>query len=347
MTERRKFTVYSTLPPVGSAQVHGVDHIARVGAWCDGIGYRGALVYTDNSLVDPWLAAQLLIQHTDDLRPLVAVQPAYLHPYSVAKLVTSLAHLHGRGVDINWVAGGFVGDLTALGDTTPHDRRYDRLREYASIVDRLCRGEAPVDLDGSFHQVKSLTLQPALAAELRPAFTVSGSSPAGLAAARALSATAVQYPDPRLENTPLAAPTGVRLGIRVGIIARDTAEAAWKVAYERFPPDRRGQLIHRLAMAESDSHWHRQLSEAAGERTDDSPFWMVPFENYKTFCPYLVGTHERIASVFEFYLNAGYDTFITDVPFQEEDAVAAIRVLEMAWSGVTAQPPIEPIVSGT
>ncbi len=347
MTQRKGFTVYSTVPPIGSTRTNGADHIRRVGEWCDDLGYRGALIYTDNSLIDPWLAAQLLIQQTDNLRPLVAVQPAYMHPYSVAKMVASLTHLHGRGVDINWVAGGFVGDLAALGDTTPHDQRYDRLREFATIVDKLCRGDIPVDFDGSFHRVTSLTLEPALPPDERPAFTVSGSSPAGLAAARALSATAVQYPDPRLENTPLSAPTGVPLGIRVGIIARETAAEAWEVAYQRFPPDRRGQLIHRLAMAESDSHWHKKLSEAAEARIDDSPFWMVPFENYKTFCPYLVGSYQRIASVLEFYMSAGYHTFITDVPFQEEDATCAIRVLDMARSAMKAIPTMEHKATGT
>lgn len=336
MTQRRDFTVYSTTPPIGATQSDGVDQIRRAGAWCDQLGYRGSLVYTDNSLVDPWLIAQLLLQHTGTLRPLVAVQPAYMHPYSVAKLVSSLTRLHGRGVDINWVAGGFVGDLVALGDDTPHDLRYDRLRDYATIVDRLCRGDGPVDMDGPFYTVKGLGLTPAVPADEQPAFTVSGSSPAGLAAARHLSATAVQYPDPRLENTPQVTPAGVPLGIRVGIIARDSEDEAWKVAYERFPPDRRGQLVHRLAMAESDSHWHKNLSEAADQRVDDSPFWMVPFENYKTFCPYLVGTYERIASVFEFYMNAGFDTFITDVPFEEEDAVSAMKVLDMAQEGLEA-----------
>ena len=62
-----------------------------------------------------------------------------MHPYSVAKMVTSLAYMHGRAVDLNMLAGGFKNDLLALGDETPHDDRYERTVEYARIVTRPAR----------------------------------------------------------------------------------------------------------------------------------------------------------------------------------------------------------------
>ena len=54
-------------------------------------------------------------------------------------------------------------------------------------------------------------------------------------------------------------------GIRIGIIARESEEAAWDIAYDRFPADRKGQLTHELAMKTSDSVWHKQLSGLARE----------------------------------------------------------------------------------
>ena len=323
-------TVYSTCPPYSPEIPDYPGRVAETARWSERHGCRGTLVYTDNSMLDPWLVSQIVLQSTDRLRPLVAVQPVYMHAYSVAKMITSLHRLCGRGVDLNLVAGGFKQDLEALDDATPHDRRYERLIEYAHVVRELLSSEAAVTHEGAFHTVRNLRLSPPLPAEEMPHITVSGSSEAGLAAARALDALAVQYPDPRLERTPLAAPQGVGLGIRVGIVAREDETEAWAVARTRFPPDRRGQLVHRLAMNVSDSVWHRQLSEASAEAPPDSPYWMVPFENYKTFCPYLVGTHERIASVIAFYLRGGYTTFILDVPFAEEDAANAVVVFDMA-----------------
>src|SRR5690606_27539223 len=112
-------------------------------------------------------------------------QPVYMHPYTVAKMVSSLAYLYERPVDLNMLAGGFKNDLVALGDHTPHDERYERTTEYALIVKRLLAGEA-VTVDGRYYDVKNLRLTPPLPDELMPRFLISGSSPAGLAAARAI-----------------------------------------------------------------------------------------------------------------------------------------------------------------
>ena len=134
--------IYSTCPASAGLEPPAFRRrVLDVARWSERHGCRGMLVYTDNSLVDPWVVAQLVIEHTDALRPLVAVQPVYRHPYTVAKTVASLGHLWRRGVDLNMVAGGFVNDLSELADTTPHDRRYDRLREYTEIVARLLAGQ--------------------------------------------------------------------------------------------------------------------------------------------------------------------------------------------------------------
>ena len=124
---------------------------------------------------------------------------------------------------------------------------------------------------------------------------ISGSSDAGLAAARAISATAVKYPKPPGEEQDQRSDT-IDSGVRVGIIARETSEEAWRVALERFPEDRKGQITHKLAMKVSDSSWHKQLS-TLGEKpvSEENPYWLGPFENYKTFCPYLVGSYDRVA----------------------------------------------------
>src|SRR5687768_1959989 len=80
--------------------------VEAVSRWSEAARCEGMLIYTDNSLVDPWLVAQIVLQRTERLRPLVAVQPAYMHPYAAAKMVASLAHLHGRALWLNLVAGG-------------------------------------------------------------------------------------------------------------------------------------------------------------------------------------------------------------------------------------------------
>ncbi len=290
-----------------------LGNVANVARWSEDAGCEGILVYTDNGIVDPWLVSQVVIESSEHLCPLVAVQPVYMHPYSVAKMVSSLAFLHGRRVHLNMLAGGFKNDLLALGDETPHDERYARTTEYTQIVLDLLRGEAPVTTDGDRYTVASLRLTPPLPAELLPGVLVSGSSPAGLAAAQALGATPVKYPHPPGEEDPA---DGRAFGVRLGIVARETEDEAWRVALDRFPEDRTGQITHRLAMNVSDSHWHEQLSRRDDGSGDGrrSPYWLGPFQNYRTFCPYLVGDHATVAALVAHYRALGATTFILDIP---------------------------------
>ncbi len=320
MAERAgEVSVYATCPQ--SKDIPREEYVARVSEvarWSEAAGCDGILVYTDNGLVDPWLVSQLILQSTERLSPLVAIQPVYMHPYTAATMIASLAFLHGRPVALNMLAGGFRNDLVALGDETPHDERYARTVEYTQIVTGLLAGES-VTLEGRYYRVRNLSLAPPVPQALRPPVLISGSSPAGLEAARALGATAVRYPKPPGEEDDALEDRSIEYGVRVGVIARESAEEAWRVALERFPEDRKGQITHSLAMQVSDSHWHRQLSEAADARAGDSPYWLGPFKNYKTFCPYLVGTHERVAEEVAAYAARGFTTVILDVPPSEEE----------------------------
>jgi alkanesulfonate monooxygenase len=321
-----EITVFSTCPQ--SKDVPREEYLQRVvdvARWSEAAGCKGILVYTDNSIVDPWLVSQVILQSTESLGPLVAIQPVYMHPYTAAKMVSSLAFLHERRIYLNMLAGGFKNDLVALGDETPHDERYERTVEYTQIMLGLLAGEQPVTLDGRYYHVTNLKMTPPLPPELMPGVLISGSSPAGMAAAEAIGATPVKYPKPPGEEE---APSASDFGVRVGIVARESADEAWRVALERFPEDRKGQITHKLAMKTSDSHWHKQLAERGGEdedaqaETEDGaphPYWLGPFHNYKTFCPYLVGHHERVAQELAHYMELGSTHFILDIPPSEEE----------------------------
>ena len=274
------------------------------------------LIYTDNGLVDPWVVAQVVLLVTQRLVPLVAVQPVYMHPYAAAKMVATLASLHGRRIMVNLVAGGFRNDLMALNDATPHDERYARLVDYGRIMQRLTAGER-VTFDGEYYSITNLRLAPDVPEPLRPRFMVSGSSIGGLAAAHALGAIPVKYPKSPADEMAEARPGG---GMRVGIIAREDAADAWAVAHARFPADRPGQIAHHLAMKVSDSQWHQQLSRIRATRDGDGdPYWLWPFQNYKTYCPYLVGSYDRVGAELQRYRGLGFTTFILDMPTAADD----------------------------
>jgi len=338
--ERNSIEVFSTCPQSKDVDKSSyLQNVADVARWSEEAGCKGILVYTDNSIADPWLVGQIIVQSTERLSPLIAIQPVYMHPYSVAKMISTYGFLHNRRIYLNMVAGGFANDLAAMGDRTPHDRRYDRLVEYTLIIKQLLAGAGPVSFAGAFYRTEKLRLAPSLPDELFPGIFVSGSSEAGLAAARAIDAVAVQYPGPvsEYEKSPLAA--DLICGARVGVIAREDADEAWRIAHDRFPTDRRGQLAHQLAMKVSDSVWRKQLSDIGAELGEESdgptsgarnPYWLAPFQNYKTNCPYLVGSYGRVARELASYIAAGYRTFILDIPPNQEELAHINVVLSRA-----------------
>ncbi|MBO0857520.1 MAG: LLM class flavin-dependent oxidoreductase, partial [Chloracidobacterium sp.] len=216
-------------------------------------------------------------------------------------------------------------------DMTPHDRRYERLIEYTTVIKELLGSPVGVSYEGEFYKVDKLKLTPSLPPHLYPGIFISGSSEAGLAASREIGAVAIKYPKPVDDYEGADLDEAVDSGVRVGIITREDQDEAWRVAYERFPENRKGQIAHQLAMKVSDSTWHKQLSEM-GERADaqDSPYWLTPFKNYKTFCPYLVGSHSRIAEELARYIAVGYETFILDIPPNEEELYNIGVVFDLA-----------------
>ena len=115
--------IFSTCPQ--SMDVRREEYpraVADVARWSEAAGCCGILVYADNGLVDPWLVSQLIMQHTERLSPLVAIQPIYMHPYTAAKMVATLGHLDGRRLYLHMIAGGFRASTPAPWPTRRRSR---------------------------------------------------------------------------------------------------------------------------------------------------------------------------------------------------------------------------------
>jgi alkanesulfonate monooxygenase len=312
--------IYTTSPP--SARTNPSSYprrVAEVARWTEAAGCTGLLVYTDNTLIDPWLSTQVIIGHTDRVIPLVAVQPVYLHPYAAAQMVASIGYLSSRSLHLNLVTGGSAAHLAALGDEEPHDGRYDRLLEYAEVVQQLLSDQRPVSYRGRYFQLRRATLAHRIPPELVPRLFVSGSSPAAVRAAKVLGVPRLAYPRPPQDYRDGDA-TMHGSGIRIGVIAREYGPAAWKVARARFPHDADGERVHSVVARLSDSHWHAELSDLRppGGHARDG-YWTYPFLTYKTFCPYLVGSYDDVAEHLARYLALGVRTVVLDVPEEDDD----------------------------
>lgn len=318
--------------PSSRKAASGQEYAAMVRStceWAERDGWEALLIYTSNGLADPWAVAQFMLQNTRTVRPLVAVQPLYSHPFTVANQVLTLGSFYGRQIYINFVAGDYPRDRIALGDDTPHDRRYERMIEYGTIVRRLLSSDAPVTLDGQFHKIRDLHLFSRLPSPLQPEFTVSGSSEAGLAAARALDACAIQYPKPSQDYVVGGGDLRQRYGLRIGVISRPTSEAAWAIARARFPENPDGAQVREIASQVSDSVWVKELSKTVSV-PDGHPYWLGPYRNYQSSCPFLVGSFDDVSRELAAYMKAGIGTFLLETPRDPADSETISAVFRSA-----------------
>ena len=89
-------------------------NIDLVGEWCQRYDLTGPLLFTGNdTFVEPWVAAQLMVERYD-LSPLIAINPLYMHPFTVAKMVGSTAHVFGKKLFLNMVTGTAVNQAHQL-----------------------------------------------------------------------------------------------------------------------------------------------------------------------------------------------------------------------------------------
>ena len=323
MTSSSNLRLLSSCPAsAGSRPDQYSSRALDAAQWAEQAGHQALLIPSDNQLNDPWAIAQMILHETTQIRPIVTVQPLYSHPYAVAKKIATLAHLYGRTPHLNLAAGAYRADLLSLGDNTPHDARYDRLVEFGTVVRQLLQSQEPVVFDGDFYRLHKPAALAPLTSDQQPEFFVCAASEAGRTAAAALAATTVQH----------ATTTSSSPCLRVGVIARDTEEAAWEEAHARFPMNHASRFAHRLEMAWSDSRSCTELLAAADE---DHPhrdvLWMTPFENRQAHCAYIVGDYRGVARQVRGWMESGAQTFLLDAPANAAELEHTQHVFERAW----------------
>lgn len=318
-------TIYTTCR---SAALRELLDIAR---WAEDAGCRGALMYTSSTSVDAWMAAQATMVNTAAFVPLVAVQPVDMTPFALARAVSSLARLYGRRVDLNFVSGGFPRDLAVQGDVLPHDARYDRLTEYATIV-RMLLGGGLVSYAGQYYNVRRARLRIPVPGDLLPTAYVSGSSAASLQAGESLGIGQLSFPLlPDDFASPDVRKNKFGSGITIGIIARDDSSEAWRIAHKRFPADPEKAERMKMLLSVSVSSWQAQLASVPiADEAEGEAYWLVPFRYRHTFSPYLVGSHDEVAQAVTTYLKGGIRTFVLDIPREPDDLHHARIAIERA-----------------
>lgn len=310
--------VYSISPRANDKDKYWKD-ICEVITYSDLFGFSGVLCFAGkDTMIEPWLVANHVCAKSTKLRPLVATNPIYMHPFTAAKMVVSLYLMHGRRVDINLITGTSLVEQDAFNDLLTHDERYDRLSEYAEVLRSLIFESRPLTYSGKYFKLTNAVLRPRIDKFSMPTFYLAGKSAAAKAIGQALGAIELTMLRPQLQIDLNCSSRG--MAIYLGIITRQTEDEAWEVASKRFPPDREGEMMLDFSMKHTDSQWKVGLwKELTAGGLAKAGYWLEPFRSFRADCPYFVGSHENVGKMIENHVKAGVRGFVIDMWPSKED----------------------------
>ena len=300
----------------------------RVARFSDRHGFTGVLLFAGNdTLVEPWSMAQHILAHTAESSPLIAVNPIYMHPFTVAKFVSSFALLYRRRVYLNMITGTATSDLQGLGAQLSHQDRYSRLGEFIHIVRQLLATPRPLTFAGKFYTATNLQLRPGLPPALMPEFLIAGQSDDAHRVAKQMGCVMMQMLPPNLEDG-INAP-----GVNFGIFAREGRDQARQEAKLFFQDSAEKRELLKYTMENTDSVWKRRLKDAGqNDELQDNGYWLLPFLTYQADCPYLVGSYAEIGAKVRRFAENNVSTIILDVVADERELAHISRAL--ASSGI-------------
>ncbi|MBX6167765.1 MAG: LLM class flavin-dependent oxidoreductase [Thermobispora bispora] len=323
-----------------------LGYLTQVARAAEAAGFDAALTPIGSGCLDPLVTCAALAGATERLRLLVAFRPGFTLPTVLAQQAQTFQELSGGRLLLNAVTGGDPVEQRAYGDFLGHDERYARTAEYLELLRRIWRG-GPFDFQGTYYRIEGGGLGTPLSDP--PEIYFGGASPAAERVAARHADVYLMWGEPpaaiaeRLERMrALAAEAGrtLRYGIRLHVIARETAEEAWAQANRLLA----GMDPERIAAAQArfarmDSVGQRRMTALHGgsaERLEVSPnLWAGVGLVREGAGTALVGSYDEVAERIREYAALGLEEFIlSGWPHLEE----ALRVGEFILPRLAAEP---------
>lgn len=314
----------------GGPRAASLGYLTQVALAAEELGFEGALTPTGLWCEDAWVTTAMLSQRTERLKFMIAFRPGLVSPTLAAQMAATFQRQSGGRLLLNVVTGGDGEEQRALGDHLDKDARYERTAEFLSIVRELWRGEQ-VDLDGAQLSVSGAQLEQ-LPAPVPPIY-FGGSSPAALDVAARHVDVYLSWGEPPLllreklravEASAAAQGRRLRLGIRLHVVCRDSAEEAWREAerlLEGIPAETIEQIQARLRRSESEGQRRMMsLHNGSASELEVAPnLWAGVGLARGGAGTALVGSHEEVANRIEEYATLGIDEFVlSGYPHLEE-----------------------------
>lgn len=294
-------------------------------------GFDGLLCFYNHHDIDPWIVGGSILSHSSRISPLIALQPYSVPPFTAAKMIHSLTILHQRRIDLNLITGAAEHELAEVGEVLDHDERYERAAEYISVVRSLLSSEEPLEHSGRHYELRGINTNSFLPDHLRPRVFMAGSSVANRRTAGSVSDFSITHPEPvsKFADTFDGRDGGdASTGIRLGVIARASAEEAWSTARSQYVPNRETRLKARMRRRSS-SDWSRRIANLAAEsEVHDGVYWTGALLSDKGSMPLLVGSYKDVGDYLAEYLDLGIGALLLGGVYSEEDFRHAGVVLD-------------------
>ncbi|BCJ55323.1 alkanesulfonate monooxygenase [Actinoplanes sp. NBRC 14428] len=296
-----------------------LGYLALVARTAERLGFTGVLTPTGTFCEDSWITTAALLAETSTLKFLVAFRPGLISPTLAAQMASTYQRISGGRLLLNVVTGGESTEQRRFGDWLDHDERYSRTAEFLTVLRGAWSGE-PFDHTGEHYRVAGATTR--ARPEPVPEVFFGGSSPPALRVAAEHADTYLTWGEP--PDAVAAKLAAVRAlaegygrspayGIRLHVIARDTAAEAWAVArslLDRIPPAAVTAARERFARTESEGQ-RRMAALSAGDDLEIAPNLWAGFGLVRPGAgTALVGSHAEIAARLTEYHALGIDHFI-------------------------------------
>ncbi|MFD6059820.1 LLM class flavin-dependent oxidoreductase [Rhodococcus wratislaviensis] len=135
----------------------GIDpkFLARYARTLDEAGFDYTLLPYGSSGWDPFGVAAAVSQHTERVRPLVALRPNTMYPTVAAKALATLDQLSSGRAAVHIISGGSTVEQAREGDRLDKAGRYERSAEYVDILRRVWSSEEPFDHSGKYYSFEN------------------------------------------------------------------------------------------------------------------------------------------------------------------------------------------------
>jgi alkanesulfonate monooxygenase len=337
--------------PGGHRRPPRIEYLAQIARAAEDLGFTGVLTPTGTWCEDAWITTAALLGHTTRLRFLVAFRPNVVVPTLAAQQAATYQRISGERLLLNIVSGGEEAEQRRFGDWLDHDERYDRTDEFLTVLRGALSG-TPFDFEGRYFHVEGATVNQSPAT---PPLYFGGASPAAEAVAARHADVYLAWGEPPADLAPriarvaaLAAEHGraIRFGLRLHVIARDTAAEAWAEA-DRFLAAIDPAVVAKVQRELAKSHSVGQQRMQALHRGSAGALLLAP--NLWAGIGLvrggagtaLVGSHAEVADRLEELHQLGFEEFIlSGHPHLEEAYAVGEGVMpELRRRGVLAAPP--------